>query len=55
MAILDVDVDDESTGSVVVLYWFRLVCKLTSSMVMVIRWWTPVLAMGGALGALGIA
>ena len=49
MVVLDVDVVDESTGSVVVPYWFRLVCRLTSSVVMVIRWWTPVSAVGGAL------
>ena len=38
LVVLDVDAADESTGSVVVLYWFHLVCKLTSSVVMVIRW-----------------
>ena len=55
MVVLYVDAVDESTGSVVVPYWFRLVCKLTSSVVMVIKWWTPVSVMGGAPRALGLA
>ena len=55
MVVLDVDVSNESIGLVVVPYWFHLVCKLTSSVVMVIRWWTLVSDMGGALGSLGVA
>ena len=55
MVVLDIDAADESTGSVVVPYWFFLVCNLTSLVVMVIRWWTPVLAVGGALGVVGVA
>ena len=55
LVVLDVDAADESIGSVVVPYWFRLVCKLTSSVVMVIRWWTPVSAVGDASRALGLA
>ena len=55
LVVLDMDAADESKGLVVVLYWFHLVCKLTSSVVMVIRWWTPVSAMGGAPRALGVA
>ena len=55
LVVLDVDATDELTCLVVVPYWFHLVCKLTTSVVMVIRWWTLVSTMGGALGALGLA
>ena len=55
LVVLDVDVAIKSIGLVVVPYWFHLVCKLTSLVVMVIRWWTPVLAIGGSPGALGLA
>ena len=55
LVVLDVDAADESTGSVVVLYWFHIVCKLISSVVMVIRWWTSVSAVGGAPEVLGLA
>ena len=49
---LDVDAADVSAGSVLVPYWFSLVCKLTFSVDIASKWWTLVSVVGGAPRAL---
>ena len=54
MNVLDVDAADVLAGSMLVPYYFRLVCRLTSLVVIASRWWTLISTMGGAPRALGL-